>query len=44
MSIWSRITDALSALRKGEDRVVLETIRALSNTPTNLEREDHSDD
>ena len=33
-----------SALRKGEDRVVLETIRALSNTPTNLEREDHSDD
>jgi len=33
-----------SALRKGEDRVVLETVRALSNTPTNLEREDHSDD
>ena len=33
-----------SALRKGEDRVVLETIQAFSDTQTILEREETSDD
>jgi len=33
-----------SALRQGQDRVVLETIQAFSNAPTILEREDTPDD
>ena len=33
-----------SALRQGQDRVVLETIQAFSNDPTILEREETSDD